>query len=88
MEKIFYYGVRTDTKYYIEIDVNNTPIDRIIVKSIGIPLKKYINILKKFNAERCSDDKEYYFNNEEDCKRCCDYLNEKYEVIVKLMRGC
>lgn len=59
---------------------------------IGISHQEYINILTSFGAELTSSEEllrcklEYYcFINKEDCKKCMDYLNDKYSVLIKLL---
>jgi len=70
--------------YYIVIEGLHNNRDKSISNEIGISLKKYHGILKKFNAIPTYRN-EHYLYNFDDAEKCCEYLNEKYGVLLKLM---
>jgi hypothetical protein len=72
-----------DDYYYISTAALGANYDCNIAKYIGITLEEYQDILKSFNAFFRKDN-EGYFDNESDCQKCCEYLNETYGVIIKL----
>lgn len=59
--------------------------DKDIANLLKINLRTYHIILKKYNAYVCKENNEYFFQNIEDVEKCRDYLNNKYEIILKLM---
>lgn len=67
--------------YYVGVD-KLLCYDTTIAKYIGIDFFEYKKILKSFGAKLY--DTEYYFDEESDCQKCCDYLDETYGPIIKL----
>jgi hypothetical protein len=65
--------------------------DEDIAKGIGISDEEYIEILKKYNAKEVKipllsgvSRYQYYFDKEQDCLDCVNYLNETYGLLVIL----
>lgn len=58
-------------------------IDSQIAKILGLNIKQYILILKKFNAFKSSDG-DYYFNSQKDIENAKEYLDDNYITILKL----
>lgn len=56
--------------------------DRSIAKFIGLETKQYKEILVQLGAIIFY--KECYFENKDDCEKCCNYLQELYGPIIKL----
>lgn len=58
--------------------------DDDIIKLLSLSEEEYKDLLLKFNAYERKN-KSYYFLTEDDTQNCCDYLNEKYNVLFKLI---
>ena len=59
---------------------------------IGISHQEYIDVLLSFGAELNTSDnlqhfklEYYYFTNEDNCRKCINFLNEKYGLLIKLL---
>lgn len=81
---IFFPAETINESYYVcTILANNDDI--CIAEYIGIKLEDYIKILKSFGAKRDVWG-ESFFSDEEDCQKCCNYLEETYGIVIKLTR--
>jgi len=83
---IFFSAEVCNNGYYVYTDELFSNTDTRVANYIGMELKDYVKILKSFRA-KCSCFGEYFFSDEEDCQKCCDYLNEIYGPIIVLTGG-
>ena len=77
----------TDNKkgiiYYITINDDNFTFDDSICAFLNIPIDGFQNeLVTKFNG---FIDGDVYFEDEEDCEKALDYLNEKYGILLVLL---
>jgi len=56
--------------------------DYNIARLLKIPYIQYVKELEKFGAKLAYCN--HYFKSSKKAKQCCDYLNEKYGVLIKL----
>lgn len=80
---IFNFRACAQNEYFIEIQ--ELVLDFEIAEKLGMQLLEYRKILKKYNAyysEKCD---EYFFSELKDVKKCVNYLNKKYSVMLKLL---
>jgi Holliday junction resolvase RusA-like endonuclease len=59
-------------------------IDSQIANKLGLNIKKYRSILKKFNAVKRSDG-DYYFKTQKDAENAKEYLDDNYMIVAKLI---
>lgn len=88
-----YFNIKKNSfGYYVEYEngkkVCNT--DERIANIIGLSLYEYHTLLYQYKAFSklaiCSDNRlDFYFNNIYNCKTFCDYLNEVYSLMIKLV---
>lgn len=71
--------------------LDNGSSDKFIARKIGISIYEYETLLFQYKAilitrKFCNEEhQEFYFHKESDCQKFCDYLNEKYGIILKLV---
>lgn len=70
-----------DIKILLEVNDDN------IANLLHIPLETYLNLLENFGAIFLTIDceEESYFLTECQCRQFCDYLNNEYGIVLKLM---
>lgn len=68
--------------YYITSKGHPLHGDNNIANHLKIPYIQYVKELEKFGAKLAYCN--YYFKSSKKAKQCCDYLNEKYVVLIKL----
>jgi hypothetical protein len=73
-----YPGSLHTLSYYINICYSDQYFssDIFIAKILNISFEKYIKIMKLYNIRKYSENGEYYFNTEEDCKKCIEYIKK------------
>jgi len=75
--------------YIIYLEISETEIyvyDLSIANKINLHIYNYQRELKQFGAIQNSN-REKYFQSSKKCQKCCDYLNEKYGMMLKLIKG-
>lgn len=81
------FEISSNTPYFVTITGYACCTDTFNANFLRMSVRKYKNILKKFNAYTIGASRECYFLNYDDVKKCVDYLNEKYGIMIELMKG-
>lgn len=81
--------VQSKDGYYIAFFRNNFPYyqDAMIVKILNITVEEYRQTLIDFNGDVITDfyiRNDIYFQNEQAAINCCEFLNLKYGLMMKL----
>lgn len=75
----------SSSRFFIIFKSNyvNTSNDKTIAKLMRITLEEYLKILAQYGS--INGWNEGWFNYLEDCRKCCDHLNEVYLPMIKLI---
>lgn len=86
MKKIGYWKTCHIYVIYLEInEIESFIFDDCIAFEINLHKYDYQRELKQFGATHNSRG-EKYFLSQKKCQKCCDYLNEKYGTMFKLIK--
>jgi len=72
--------------YYILLELNNYYFgtDSDIANKLGIPIDEYKKIIIDFGSF-LADNNCLYFPTHQQTQECCDYLTDRFGVMLKLM---